>query len=416
MKISTNQLKRELGLPDAVAIGLGAVIGAGIFVVTGVAAGIAGPAFLLGLLIAGFAATCNGLSSARLASVFPASGGTYEYGYQLISPSAGFAAGWTFLLSKLSAGGVVALGFGSYLNQLIPSIAPRVAALCAIAVLTLANLAGIKKVGKINQIIVTITVLGLLYFIVSGLGTFQIKNLRPFAPNGWRSIAQSAGLLFFAFTGYARITTLGGEVRDPEKTIPKAVMITLVASVILYSLIGLTAVGAVGSEAMASTNAPLEVVARAMHTPGIVPIVGLAATTAMLGVLLSQILGISRMMFAMSERRDLPGFLLRVSSRGVPTASILLSSMIIGGLVLLGSIPVIAKTATFAILLYYSLANISAIRLKQAPDMFPRWVSWVGLFSCLAMAVTMDWQVIASGLAILVAGFILRALLKRTEA
>ena len=118
--MTTQQLKRDLGLIDAVGVGLGAVIGAGIFVVTGVAAGQAGPAFLLGLLVAGFAATCNGLSSAQLAAVYPQAGGTYEYGYRLLNPWMGFAAGWMFLASKLAAGGVVALGFGTYLAALVP--------------------------------------------------------------------------------------------------------------------------------------------------------------------------------------------------------------------------------------------------------------------------------------------------------
>lgn len=410
-----NGLKRDLNLTDAVAVGLGAVIGAGIFVVTGVAAGIAGPAFLLGLLFAGFAATCNGLSSAKLASVFPASGGTYEYGYRVLSPEAGFAAGWTFLLSKLSAGGVVALGFGGYLSELIPAIDGRLAALAAVALLTLANLTGIKKVGRINQIIVTLTLLGLLYFIGSGLGSFQRENLIPFAPSGWRSVAQSAGLLFFAFTGYARITTLGGEVHDPARTIPRAVVITLITSIILYSLVGLVAVGAVGSQALAATTAPLEAAARVMSAPGITTIIGLSATTAMLGVLLSQILGISRMMYAMAQRNDLPGFLGRVNSSGVPSVSLLASALIIALLVMVGSIPVIAKTATFSILLYYSLANLSAIRLKDAPKLFPAWVSWAGLFACLAMAVTMDPGVIASGLLILGIGFILRFLVQKSK-
>ncbi|WFF73263.1 APC family permease [Proteiniclasticum sp. QWL-01] len=413
MQNSTNKLKRDLDLTGAVAVGLGAVIGAGIFVVTGLAAGLAGPAFLLGMLIAGFAATCNGLSSAKLASVYPASGGTYEYGYQVLNPATGFAAGWTFLLSKLSAGGVVALGFGSYLSQLIPGVNPQAAALTAIAILTLANLAGIKKVGRMNQIIVSVTILGLLYFIISGLGAFKPENLIPFAPSGWRSVLQSAGLLFFAFTGYARITTLGGEVQEPKKTIPRAVIITLIASVILYSLVGLAAVGSVGSAALAGSSAPLEAAARQLGTPGITTIIGLAACTAMLGVLLSQILGISRMMYAMSERSDLPRFFSRVSPTGVPALSIGITAAIIAILVMIGSIPVIARTATFAILLYYTLANLAALRMKEGKGLFPDWISWAGLIACLVMALTMDWTVIASGLGILLAGFLLRFVVQK---
>lgn len=406
-------LRRDLDLSGAVAVGLGAVIGAGIFVVTGVAAGLAGPAFLFGLIFAGLAATANGLSSAKLASVYPASGGTYEYANQVLSPSAGFAAGWTFLLSKLSAGGVVALGFGGYLHALIPQVDQRMAAGAAILGLTLANLFGIRKVGAINKIIVSITIAGLLYFIFSGLGSFDSANLTPFVPYGWRSVAQSAGLLFFAFTGYARITTLGGEVKDPARTIPRAVILTLVSSILLYSLVGLTAVGAVGAEALGATEAPLEAAAAVFTTPGIAAVIGIAACTAMLGVLLSQILGISRMFYAMAERRDLPPVLARVSAAGVPVVSILTAAAIIFLLAMLGTIPVIARTATFSILLYYTLANLSAIRMKEGRGMFPGWISWAGLLACLFMAVTMDLAVITSSLAILAAGFILRFIVKR---
>lgn len=406
------RLLRDLDLSGAVAVGLGAVIGAGIFVVTGVAAGVAGPAFLLGLLFAGLAATANGLSSAKLASVYPASGGTYEYGHQVLTPEAGFAAGWMFLLSKLSAGGVVALGFGGYLNALIPGVDQRVAAGSAIVILTLANLFGIKKVGFINKIIVSITIGGLLYFIGSGVRHVDPANLTPFVPNGWRSVAQSAGLLFFAFTGYARITTLGGEVRDPKKTIPKAVILTLITSILLYSLVGIVAAGSVGAEALGAAEAPLEAAAAVFTTPGITAVIGLSACTAMLGVLLSQILGISRMFFAMAERKDLPGVFKRVSSAGVPIVSILTAATIIFLMAMVGTIPVIARTATFSILLYYSIANISAIRMKEGQEMFPKWISFAGLFACLFMAVTMDLPVILSGLAVLAAGFILRWIVK----
>ena len=232
-KKQLNNLHRVLGLGDAVAVGIGAIIGAGIFVVSGTTASIAGPAMLVSLLIAGLAASFNGLSSAQLASKFPRAGGTYEYGYEMIHPLAGFSAGWMFLISKLSGGGVVALGFGSYLQKLFPALDVRWTATFTLLVLVLANIAGINKAGVLNRIIVTITVLSLLYFILSGLFTFDITHLRPFAPMGFEGIAEASGVVFFAFTGYARIATLGGEVKNPKKTIPRAIIITMISSVIL---------------------------------------------------------------------------------------------------------------------------------------------------------------------------------------
>ena len=216
-----NKLKRSLDLKDAVAVGLGAIIGAGIFVVTGVAAGVSGPSFIIGLLIAGTIATFNGLSSSQLAAVYPQSGGTYEYGYRLLTPSLGFSAGWMFVLSKLSAGGIVAIGFGSYFHQLIPYFSPIEYSIAAIVLLTFANLWGIQKVGTINIAIVLITLLSLLYFVVGGIPSVDKTNFIPFAPFGWKGIAESAAILFFAFTGYARIATLAEEVRNPRKQSPK---------------------------------------------------------------------------------------------------------------------------------------------------------------------------------------------------
>lgn len=404
------ELKRALNLKDAVAIGLGAVIGAGIFVVTGLAAGLAGPAFILGLLLAGFAAVCNGLSSAKLASVYPASGGTYEYGYRVLTPALGFAAGWTFLTSKLSAGAVVALGFGNYLKALLPAVPPLGAALAAILLLTLANWFGIKKVGLVNRVIVSVTLLILLVFLVTGLPEIDPSHFSPFMPKGGASVLKAAGLLFFAFTGYARITTLGEEVMDPQRTIPKAVVITLILSILLYSAVSLVALGTLGAEGLSRAQAPLEAAARSFN-PIVAKALGWGACTAMLGVLLSQLLGVSRMFFAMARRRDLPAVLGKVNPAGVPWISLLLTSGILSLLVVLGTIPLVARTATFAILLYYSLANISALKMKEN-TLYPKWISLAGLITCLIMAFSMDGTTILSGIAVLAAGFLVRGLVK----
>lgn len=416
IKTIRGELQRDLGLLDAVGIGLGAVIGAGIFVVTGVAAVIAGPAFLIGLLIAGFAATCNGLSSAQLAAVFPQSGGTYEYGYRLLTPWLGFSAGWMFLASKLAAGGVVALGFGSYLAQLIPGVSPKAAAISAAVLLILANYFGIKKAGYLNLIIVSVTLCSLIYFVVAGIPSFDMANLRPFAPSGWKGIAESAALLFFAFTGYARIATLGEEVRNPRQTIPKAVVTTLILSVILYAAVAFIAVGSVGSGALSETGSPLSRAAQAFPFPGVVLIIGIGATTAMLGVLLSQLLGISRMMFAMARRRDLPSILEVIHPRyHVPHIGIFLSGGIVILLIIFGRLQFIVSAASFTILLYYSITNLAAIRMRSDQKLFPDWIPVLGLIACLSLAVSLERGSILAGLTLLVLGFRIRWVMQRQK-
>ncbi|MCP2044671.1 APC family permease [Pontibacter sp. HSC-36F09] len=410
-KTQQHELLRVLTLKDAVGVGLGAIIGAGIFVVTGVAAGLAGPAFLMGLLFAGMIAAFNALSSAQLAAVYPHSGGTYEYGYRLLNPTLGFSAGWMFLISKLSAAGVVAIGFGSYFYQLIPVFSPLVLSVLAVLLLTVANYFGIKKAGMLNLIIVALTLVSLLYLVFSGIPAIKQENFQPFAPFGMAGIAEAAALLFFAFTGYARIATLAEEVREPHKTIPRAVIITIVSAIVLYAAVSLVAVGVIGAERMTDSRSPLQVVAAALSTPAIRTVITIGASTAMLGVLLSQILGISRMMLAMGRRHDLPPVFEQVHRRfRVPHVGILLTGAIILLLVLAGSFEFILRSASFTILLYYSITNIAALKQPDSDQLYGKFIPVLGLMGCLAMSVSLPLQVILSGLGLLVIGFVLRLL------
>lgn len=412
---TTNNLQRVLGLKDAVGVGLGAIIGAGIFVVTGVAAGVAGPAFLIGLMIAGAVASFNGLSSAQLATVYPQSGGTYEYGYRLLNPALGFSAGWMFLLSKLSAAGIVAIGFGSYFHQLVPAFSPMVYSVSAIVLLTIANLLGIKKAGTVNVVIVLVTLLSLIYFVFSGLGAVDTNHFTPFAPLGAMGIAEASAILFFAFTGYARIATLAEEVVAPEKTIPRAVIITILTAIVLYAAVSFVAVGVLGAEGMAESRSPLQMAAGNMTTPGIGLVVTLGAATAMLGVLLSQILGISRMLLAMGRRNDLPAFFEKIHpTTSVPHLGILFTSGVILAITLLGSFEFVVRSATFTILLYYSITNLAAMKQPLTEQLYSRAIPWLGLAGCMVMSVSLPWEVILSGVILLVAGFGVRGLVKKT--
>lgn len=406
-------LSRSLNLKDAVAIGLGAVIGAGIFVVTGVAAGIAGPAFIVSLLIAGVVASFNALSSAQLAAVYPQSGGTYEYGYRLLHPLLGFSAGWMFLVSKLSAAGVVAIGFGSYLNQLIPLTSQEIYSITAVVLLVVANYLGIKKAGAINLIIISITIFSLFYLIISGVPQIQKDNFTPFSPIGLSGIAEASALLFFAFTGYARIATLAEEVNNPSVTIPKAIIITIVTAIILYAAVSIVAVGVIGSEAMAVTTSPLQKVAENLNTPEIEFIVVLGASTAMLGVLLSQVLGVSRMMLAMSRRQDLPTFLKFVHKHyKVPHKGVIVTGIIIIILILIGSFYFILNAAAFSILFYYAITNMAALKQPQKERLFHKIIPLLGLLGCIAMAFSLPLSVVFSGIGILIVGLTIRELLK----
>jgi basic amino acid/polyamine antiporter, APA family len=408
------ELRRDLDLIAAVAVGLGAIIGAGIFVVTGVAAGVAGPAFIVGLFLAGIVATFNALSSAQLAATYPKSGGTYEYGYRVLHPWLGFTAGWMFLASKLAAGGTVALGFAGYFHTLLPAVPERLTAVAAILILTLVNYFGIQKAGRLNIGIVLVSVLSLLIFVVAGISTVQTENYQPFAPSGLGGILQSAALLFFAYTGYARLATLGEEVSNPRQTIPRAIILALGIAILLYMAVAVVAVGSAGTASMASSSSPLESAARGFQFPQVSRVVAIGATTAMLGVLLSQVLGISRMIFAMARRRDLPGFFDHVHPKhAVPDRGLILTALVMLLVALLGTLEVIVSAAAFTILVYYSIANLAALRMRPADRLFPVWIPVLGLISCLTLAATLPSRIILSGFGLLITGFLFRWLYRR---
>jgi len=405
-------LRRELELLDAVGVGFGAIVGAGIFVVTGVAAGIAGPAMLLGLLVAAVAATCNALSSAQLAAEYPQAGGTYEYGYRVLNPWAGFAAGWMFLASKISAAGTVALGLAGYLDALVPGLNPRMVAVGAIVAFTLLNYLGVRRSSRANLAIVAVSLGALLVFVAAGAAAFRVENLRPFAPAGWRGVMEAAALLFFAYTGYARIATLAEEVREPRRTIPRAILLTIVGAVLLYLAVATVAVGAVGAGGMAATAAPLRAAALAFPHPWVATVVTVGGVTAMLGVILSQLLGLSRMGFAMARRRDLPRFLEHVHPRyGVPGRAVLAIGAVAAVVAATGTLRGVASAASFAILIYYGIANLCALRMPRDAKLYPDAVAAVGLVSCAALAVSLAPSVILKGLVVLAVGMGLRWLM-----
>lgn len=409
-----DELRRDLGLLDAVGIGFGAIVGAGIFVVTGVAAGIAGPGFLVGLLLAGIAATANALSSAQLAAAYPQSGGTYEYGYRVLNPWLGFAAGWMFLASKIAAAGTVALGLAGYLDNLLPGLPPRAIAVGAILVFTVLNYFSVRRSSRVNLLIVAVSLGALVLFVIGGAGAFRVSNLEPFAPAGWRSVLESGAILFFAYTGYARIATLGEEVREPRTTIPRAVLITIGGAILLYAAVAFVAVGAVGASALAGSAAPLQVAAGASERSWLPLIVSLGGVTAMLGVILSQVLGLSRMVFAMARRGDLPAWLQRVHPRyGVPHRAVLVIGAIAAIVAGFGTLASVAAAAAFTILIYYGIANLAALRMPREARLYPNVVPLAGLVACAVLALSLSVDTLVVGMALLVVGLLGRLLARR---
>lgn len=413
------RLRRELGVWHASALGLGSIVGTGVFVSIGVAAGVAGPAVVLALVIAAGVALCNGLSSAQLAASHPVSGGTYEYGYRYLSPLAGFTAGWLFLLAKSASAATAALGFSGYLLHALglaghPAFVPL--ALGVVAAVTALVLVGLRRSAQANVVFVGVTFLALLIFIVVGAGTAVAEgaaNLSPFfAPEegetALSAVLHAAALMFVAYTGYGRIATLGEEVRDPAHTIPRAVVLTLGITLVLYVAVALVGVAAVGAPALGAATseeaAPLEVAARSF-SPAVATVVSVGAVTAMLGVLLNLVLGLSRVLLAMGRRGDMPAATARLDASGTtPPVSVAAVGGVIAALVLTGDVRTTWSFSAFTVLFYYALTNLAALRLPEESRRYPKWVAVAGLVGCLGLAFWVDGEVLLAGLGLLAAG------------
>jgi basic amino acid/polyamine antiporter, APA family len=408
--MSEIKLRPQLGMFDAVATGLAAILGAGIFAVIAPAAGIAGSALLVSLVIAAFVAFCNALSSAQLAAVFPRSGGTYEFGRHMLGPWWGYLAGWMFLAANTFGPGVSALVFGGYLHAVWSVVPARSAAIIAALIMTALNSAGIRRSVRVTDVAVVLSIVSLLAVVVIGLPKIQASNFQPFAPAGFGGIIRATGLLFFAYTGYSRIATLVEEVRDPARTIPRATIAALSTAVLLYLLVAATALGILGAARVSQSSSPLESALAAIgSTTGIVIIsVGALLTTFNEG--LSDLLGVSRVAFAMGREADLPPILAKLGGGQNPWRSVLFVGVIAVLIAAFAPFTTAIAIASFGTLLYYSVTNLSALRLPPKQRTFPRWLAMAGLAGCLALAFALAPKEIGIGLLILLAGVIFRVI------
>lgn len=403
-------LRRDLGLAQSVAIGLGAMIGTGLMAGVGLVSSIYGPAVLGGIVLAGALAYANARSSAELAVAFPTSGGVYDYATRLVHPWAGFAAGWLFVLSKIGVGAATALALSMLAKEAGFALPIEVGLPAAVGLMTLANLMGIRKIGWLNLVLVGVTVSTLVtvsLLALPSMGDWEFLTIRPWTMD---AVVGSAAQLFFAFTGYARLATLAEEVRDPATTLPRAVSWSVGLVLALILLVTTVYLGVIGGLPPAGGDFAPWVLARAAQVPGLDHWTVLAMTAAMLGVLLSLMLGVSRTMLAMARRGDLPEILSRVNARrSVPVPAVLAASLLILVMSVSSDLLGLFQIAMVSILLYYALANVAALRLPAEQKSVPRWVAWSGLAGCLALAVTLpltQW-VLAGGW--LVVGFALRA-------
>ncbi len=406
-------------------MGLGSIVGTGIFVSIAIATQISGNGVIIAIVIAAVLATLNGLSSAQLAAAHPVSGGTYEYGYRFLNSWFGFTAGWMFLVAKSASAATAVLGCIGYIFYALgynsPSWLIVVAGLVLLVLMTGLVSGGISRSNRANTVIVGLTLAGLAAFITTGF----LKNGLPMQPvkdaftdTSLSTILYGSALMFVAYTGYGRIATLGEEVAEPRKTIPKAIILAMILIVVLYLAVSLTALQILGAEAFGRTvdgeAAPLMIAAQALSVPVIGPVITFAAITAMLGVLLNLLLGLSRVMLGMARRKDLPHALssIRQETKS-PVAAVWGTALIISLLVLSGDVVFTWSFSAFTVLIYYAITNLSAFMLPSDLRLYPRVIPALGLFGCLFLAFWIEPAIWGSGLSILGIGLIWHGAVKK---
>lgn len=402
-------LARKLNTTDAVVIGLGSMIGAGVFAAFGPAAEAAGSGLLVGLAIAAVIAYCNATASAQLAAVYPVSGGTYIYGRERLGPWWGFIAGWGFVIGKTASCTAMALTVATYAVP-EPWWAQRLVAIGAVVALAALNYRGVTKTAGLARILITITLASLavvvLAILVAGNPALEnLDGLSSLGSGGVYGILQAAGLLFFAFAGYARIATMGEEVHDPAQTIPKAIPIALFLTVVVYVIVGVSVLLAAGPDRLASSTAPLVTAIQDAGVGNLAPVVRVGAIVASLGTLLALIAGIGRTSLAMARHGDLPAWLAAVHPRyQVPHHAELALAAVVSVLVLAIDLRGAIGFSSFGVLVYYAIANASAFTQPAEQRRWPSVLNLAGLIGCVVLVVTLPVQAVVTGVAVLAIG------------
>ncbi|WP_020671831.1 APC family permease [Amycolatopsis nigrescens] len=402
--MAADQLARRLGSMDATVLGLGSMIGAGVFVAFAPAARSAGSGLLIGLALAAVVAYCNANSSARLAARYPSSGGTYVYGRERLGEFWGYLAGWGFVTGKTASCAAMALTVAAYAAPWLDRLWQTVLAVAVVLALTAVNYRGVQRSAKATRLIVTITltVLAAAVVAIAFTGDPHPGRLSPFPGASAGGVLEAAGLLFFAFAGYARIATLGEEVRDPARTIPRAISLALGITLAVYALVAVFLLFQLGPLLLGELPDPLAYAVSRTSLPWLAPVVRAGAALAALGALLALVLGVSRTVLAMSRDAHLPTALAAVHPRfGVPHRAEVAVGVTVAILVSVADLRAVIGFSSFAVLVYYAIANASALTLRTGGS---RLVCVLGLTGCVVLAFSLPLSSVLAGCAVLAFG------------
>jgi basic amino acid/polyamine antiporter, APA family len=428
------ELARSLGFWGATGIGIGAIIGTGIFVLIGVASGIAGPAVILSFIIAGFVALLTGLSTAELSSFIHESGGSYIYTTKAFGEFPGFVVGWMKSFDYIVGASAVSVGFAAYFTYFvgIPAAAGTLVIIATIwpLMLMLLNVKGVQEASWTNNLLVALKILALLVFVFVGASALfssgNYTNYHPFFPRGVSGVMSGAAIIFFAFIGFNTIAVMAEEIKDPEKNVPRAILFAFAACTLIYIGVSVVAVGIVNWENLASSGAPLEFALKAVtNNFFILEFVAISALFATTSVIMASIMGGSRALFAMARQGVLPRVLSTISHQGVPAFTVLLCGIVISGIVLVtgGNLDWLASIFNFGTLLTFFFINLSLIRLRKTmPDarrsfrvpLYP-WTPVFAMLSCVALAFYLNANAVMTAIVFLAVGIVVYYLNRKAK-
>ncbi|MDT4939394.1 MAG: basic amino acid/polyamine antiporter, family [Pseudonocardiales bacterium] len=407
-------LARRLAVGDAVVIGLASMIGAGVFATFAPAARAAGSALLVSLGIAALVAYCNATASAQLAARYPTSGGTYIYGRERLGDWWGFVAGWGFVVGKTASCAAMALTFAAYA---VPGheTAQRLTAAAAVAALSALNYRGVTRTASLSRLLVALTLSALTCVVVAiwtggGARRANLDGVLSLHHGGVHGLLQAAGLLFFAFAGYARIATMGEEVRAPRRTIPRAILVALAVTLVVYAVVALSVLAATGPDLLARSTEPLTSAVRAAGSGGAAPIVRIGAVVASLGSLLALIAGVGRTGLAMARHGDLPRWLAAVHPRyRVPHRAEIALAIAVIAIVLSADVRNVIGFSSFGVLVYYAIANLAAFTQPRSQRRYPAALNVLGVIGCVTLILALPSRSVLAGLIMFAVGIAGRA-------
>ncbi len=429
------KLQRSLGFWGATTIGIGAIIGTGIFVLVGVASGIAGPAVIISFIIAGAVALLSGLSTAELSSFIHEAGGSYIYTTKAFGKFPGFIVGWMKSFDYIVGASAVSVGFAAYFTYFvgIPTSTANLVVIGTIwpIVLMTLNLKGIKEASWVNSLLVVLKIIALLIFIttcaVAILSSGDYSNYQPFVPEGFSGIMSGAAIIFFAFIGFNTIAVMAEEIREPERNVPRAILFSFAICTAIYIGVAIVAVGVVNWQLLGTSSAPLEYALRTVtDNVFILQYVAVSALFATTSVIMSSIMGASRALFAMARQDVIPSRLAKISKQNVPALTVLLCGIIISGIVLLsnGDLELLASIFNFGTLLTFFFINLSLIKLRKTMPDVPRkfkvplypYTPVFAMISCIGIAFYLKPSAVVTAIFFLMIGIGVYILNKKVKA